>query len=60
MIFSMLYLSIIYFIALIHAVNGAELSNITPLFLPSALFAASSSPYPVLVIVSLTSMYASL
>ena len=43
-----------------HSVNGAQLLNITPLFISSARFALSSAPAPSIVIVSLTSMYASL
>ena len=41
------------------SVNGAQFLNITHLFLPSNLFAASSAPTPVIVIVPLTSMYVS-
>ena len=40
--------------------NGAQFLNITPLFLSSACFAASSAPAPVIVIVPLTRMYTSL
>ena len=42
-----------------HSVNGAQFLNITPFFLSSACF-AESSPDPVIVIVPLSSMYASL
>ena len=42
------------------SVNGAQFLNLTPLFLSSNRFAASSTPAPVIVIVPLTSMYASL
>ena len=42
------------------SVNGAQFLDITPLFLPFNRFAASSAPTPVIVIVSLTCMYASL
>ena len=38
----------------------AKILNITPFFSSSILFVASSAPAPVIVIVSLTSMYASL
>ena len=38
------------------SVNGAQFLNITPLFLSYASFTASSTPAPVIVIVSLTSM----
>ena len=47
------------FILLMHLVNGAQFLNITPLFLSSNRFAASLSHSPVIVIVPLTSMYAS-
>ena len=40
--------------------NGAQLLNIAPLFLSPVLFASSSTPSPVIAIVPLTSMYASL
>ena len=40
------------------SVNGAQFLNITPIFLVSARFAASSAPAPVIVIVQLTCMYA--
>ena len=43
-----------------HSVNGAQFFNITSLFIPSARFAVSSTPSPVIVIDTLTSMYASL
>ena len=49
----------VLFILLMHLVNGAQFLNITPLFLSSARLAAASSPAPVIVIVPLTSMYAS-
>ena len=39
------------------SVNGAEFLNITPLFLSSIRFAASSASAPVIVIVPLTSKY---
>ena len=41
-------------------INDAQFLNITPLFILSAHFAASAAPAPLLVIVPLTSMYASL
>ena len=43
-----------------HSVNGAEILNITPLFPSSNLLAASSFPAPVIVILALASIYASL
>ena len=42
------------------SVNGAQVLNITPLLLPSNHFVASSAPATVIVIVPVTSMYASL
>ena len=42
------------------SVNGAQFLNITHLFFSSACLAAASSPSPVIVIVPLTSVYASL
>ena len=42
------------------SVNGAQFLNITPLFLSSNRHAASSFPALVIVIVPLTSIYASL
>ena len=48
----------VLFILLMHLVNGAQFLNITPLFLSSNHFAASSSPAPVIVIVPFASMYA--
>ena len=49
----------VLFILLMHSVNGAHFLNITPLFLSSNCFAASSSPAPVIIVVFFTSMYAS-
>ena len=49
----------VLFILLMHLVNGAQFLNIAHLFLSSCRFAGSSSPAPVIVIVLLTSMYAS-
>ena len=40
--------------------NGAQFLNFTPLFLSSNRLAASSAPAPVIVMVPLTSIYASL
>ena len=48
------------FISLLQVLNGAQFLNITPLFLSSACLAAASSPAPVIVILPLTSIYASL
>ena len=42
------------------SVNGAQFLNITPFSLSSARFASSLIPSPVIVIIPLTSMYASL
>ena len=42
------------------SVSGTPFLNITPLFLSFARFAASSSPSPLIVIVPLTNIYASL
>ena len=44
----------------IFAKNGAQFLNITPLFISSACLAAASFSAPVIVILPLTSMYASL
>ena len=49
----------VLFIPFMHLANGAQFLNITPLFLSSNCFAASSSPAPVFVIVPFTSMYVS-
>ena len=49
----------VLFILFMHLVNGAQFLNVTPLSLSSARFAALSSPVPVIVMVSFTSMYAS-
>ena len=49
----------VLFILLMHIVNGAQFLNVTPLFLSSARPAAVSSPAPVIVTVSFTSMYES-
>ena len=47
------------FILLMHLINGAQILNIAPLFLSSARLPVASSLAPVIVIVPLTSMYAS-
>ena len=47
-------------ISLMQLVNGAQFLNATPLSLSSACLAAASAPAPVIVIVPLTRMYASL
>ena len=41
-------------------VNGTQFLNITPLFVPSNCFASSLAPDPVIVIVPLTTIYASM
>ena len=46
-------------ILFMHAVNGAQFLNITPLFLSSACFVASLSYAPLTVIVALTIIYTS-
>ena len=43
-----------------HLVNGAKFWNITPLYFSSACLAAASAPLLLIVIVTYTSMYASL
>ena len=48
------------FVSLLELIDGAQFLNITPSFLSFAYLAATSSPAPVIVIVPLTSMYASL
>ena len=47
-------------ISLMQLINGAQFLNATPLSLSSAYLAAASAPSPVIVIVPLTRMYASL
>ena len=49
----------VLFVSLLQLINGAQFLNITPLSLSSACPAAASSPAPAIVIVPLTSMYAS-
>ena len=49
----------VLFILLMHLVNGAQFLNVTSLSLSSACLAAAASPAPVIVIVPLTSIYAS-
>ena len=69
-VFSIIYF---YLISLLQLINAAQFLNITTLFLSSACLAAnncaavlgasgfgSSSPYPVIIIPLLTSMYPSL
>ena len=48
------------FISLLQLVNGAQFLNITPLFLSFVCLVAASSPTPVIIILPLTSIYASL
>ena len=50
----------VLFISLLQLVNGAQFLNITPLFFPSSHLAAGATPAPVIVILPLTSMFASL
>ena len=50
----------ILFISLLQLVNGAQFLNIPPLYLSSNLLTAASSFTPVVAILPLTSMYASL
>ena len=50
----------VLFISLIQLVNGAQFLNITSLSLSSACLAPALSPTPLIVILSLTSMYSSL
>ena len=50
----------VLFISLSQLVNEAQFLNITPLFLSSACLSAALAPAPVIVIVPLRSMYASL
>ena len=57
-IFCIIYLRII--ISLKQSVNGTQILNITPLFHSTNHFTASSAPAPVIVIIPLTIMYASL
>ena len=47
-------------ILLMQLINGAQFLNATPSSLSSACLAAASAPAPVIVIVPLTRMYASL
>ena len=48
------------FISLLQLADGAQFLTIMPLFLSSACLAVASSPAQVIVILPLTSMYASL
>ena len=50
----------VLFISVLQLINGAQFLNITPLYLSSACLTAASAPAPVIVILLLTSMYASL
>ena len=52
--------SCVLFIWLIHLVDGAQFSNITPLFLSCSCLAAASAVVPVIAILPLSRMYASL
>ena len=49
----------VLFISILQLVNGAQFLNITPLFFSSPRLDAASSPAPLIVIVPLTSIYAS-
>ena len=50
----------VLFISLMQLVKGAQFLNATPLSLSSAYLAAASAPAPLIVIVPLTRIYASL
>ena len=50
----------VLFISLMQLVTGGQFLNATPLSLSSACLAAASAPAPLIVIVPLTRMYASL
>ena len=50
----------VLFISLMQLVKGAQFLNATPLSLSSACLAAASAPSPVIVILPLTKIYASL
>ena len=47
------------FISLLQLINGAQFLNITPLFLLSACLAVASAPAPVIVFLTLASIYVS-
>ena len=59
LMFLVLSISIL-FMSLLQLINGGQFLNITPAFLSSACLAAASSPMPVIAILPLISMYASL
>ena len=50
----------VLFISLMQIIKGAQFLNATPLSLSSACLAAALSPSPVIVILPLTRIYASL
>ena len=50
----------VLFISLLQLINRAQFLNITPLFISFACLAAASAPAPVIAILLLTSIYASL
>ena len=50
----------VLFISLIQLIKGAQFLNDTPLSLSSACLAAASAPTPLIAIVPLTRIYASL
>ena len=50
----------VLFISLMQLIKGTHFLNATPLSLSSASLAASSAPLPLIVIVHLTRIYASL
>ena len=50
----------VLFISLMQLIKGAQFLNAAPLSLPSACLAAASAPLPLIVIVPLTRIYASL
>ena len=50
----------VLFISLIQLIKGAQFLNFTPLSLSSACLAAASAPLPLIVIVPLTRIHASL
>ena len=63
--FSIVFLSLVLsisvlFISFLQLINGVQFLNITPLFLSTACLYAASSPAPMIVILSLTSLCASL
>ena len=50
----------VLFLSLMQLIKGAQFLNDTPLSLSSACLAAASAPLPIIVIVALTRIYASL